>query len=161
LNHTNIDDWQYPPLSGKSPKSPPHASGLRRRDSPVSHIGKSPGKSFRLLVVEKESDQFYACGDANPVENFEKVVPNDQMLARGYSPRAVAVTFYCLTAVLVSAAWFSLQLELMGRMLTLTLSVVGVLICAIWLGALTEENREIRPDSPKKLAACEKTELPF
>jgi UDP-GlcNAc:undecaprenyl-phosphate/decaprenyl-phosphate GlcNAc-1-phosphate transferase len=85
----------------------------------------------------------------------------DRMLARGYSARAVALCFYATTTAMSLAAWLSLQLGTIQRLMIWILGVAGVLIFAIWLGALGGDDRKIRRAQPAKLAAPKETELPF
>jgi hypothetical protein len=135
-------------------------TGVSRRPSAIYlnvYIGKSPGKAFCLFVVEKKAYEFYARGAADTVKDFEKVIANDRMLARGHSPRAVALCFYAITAALGVAAWLSLEFGWIWRSVIWGLTLAGTLIFAMWLGALTEEHREIRLDRAAGLAASKGT----
>jgi UDP-GlcNAc:undecaprenyl-phosphate GlcNAc-1-phosphate transferase len=59
----------------------------------------------------------------------------DRLLARGCSPRAIALIFFAVTAMLAVAAWLTLQLGLLAVLVAFALSLAGILACAIWLGA--------------------------
>lgn len=77
----------------------------------------------------------------------------DQMLARGRSPRTVALILYGITAGLGFASWLSLRLDFAGRLTIWVLSLAGLLMLSIRLGPLGGEDRESRLPQPEKLAA--------
>jgi hypothetical protein len=111
---------------------------------PAGDLRKSPYKPLTLLVVEKESHELDTGRHPHAVENFEQVVSNDRMLARGYSSRAVALTFYTISIALALAARLALPFGMPGLLLVLSLSVALLLGLAIWLGGLNGESREIQ-----------------
>ncbi len=83
----------------------------------------------------------------------------DRILARGYSPSALALIWYAITAALAAAAWASLRLGTVGRETIWPASLAVLLIFAMRLGALDRQDLESRTAEASKLAAPERTKL--
>lgn len=66
----------------------------------------------------------------------------DLLLARGWSPRRVALASYGISGVLASIAWFGLQGEAPRFWLIPTLSLVALFLAALRLGSLREDTRD-------------------
>ena len=113
-------------------------------NSPLAKTGNSPHQPLALFMVEKEPHELDASRHAHAVENLKQVVSNDRMLARGYSSRTVALTFYTISIAAALAARLALLFGLRGLLSVLSLAVAALFGLANWLGALRGENRKIR-----------------
>jgi hypothetical protein len=116
----------------RHPPACPHCKGITARPA------RSAGQSNRpyLPVLQAIENQFDAAGDAQFIEDPEQVISDDLVVARGYSPRDVVLTFYALTTGLVGAGWISLRIASSAAILLATACWVVLGFWAIHLGAL-------------------------
>ncbi len=127
-------------------------SQAARASSPVAivllTIAALPVADFALAVFRRlRSRRSPLQGDRSHIY--------DVMLARGWTPRAIALFFYAITVALSAAAWLSLWFGLLGSLWILTASMAGIIALVISLGALRGNNREIRLDRRGKFAPPE------
>jgi UDP-GlcNAc:undecaprenyl-phosphate/decaprenyl-phosphate GlcNAc-1-phosphate transferase len=64
----------------------------------------------------------------------------DLLLARGWSPRSVALTCYILTAALVTIGWLGTQGSRLNAFLSCTFTLGALLSAGLWLGSLEPER---------------------
>jgi UDP-GlcNAc:undecaprenyl-phosphate GlcNAc-1-phosphate transferase len=78
----------------------------------------------------------------------------DQMLARGWSSRRVALVCYAITMLLGIAAWSGVHIGIRGVLVAWLLSVAGLATVAVWLGALQPERQRVRREEPINFSSC-------
>jgi len=76
------------------------------------------------------------------VKILEEVISNDLLLARGWSPRRVALASYGITAALASIARFGLLSESPQFLVMAALSLIALFVAARRLGSLRRETMD-------------------
>lgn len=89
-----------------------------------------------MPLLEAVENEFDAARHSQFVENPKKIVSNDLLLARGLSPRKVALTCYALTCALGIVAYFARQASLLIALILFGLSIGLLLVAAVRLGGL-------------------------
>lgn len=74
----------------------------------------------------------------------------DRLLARGWSPRKVALTFYAITAALAALARWGVRRESPEFWLAAALSAFLLILCAVMLGSLRPESKSSLPRVPAR-----------
>jgi len=108
---------------------------------PIQELVRVGGGTVWAFLEAIES-QFNPRGHAHLVENPEKVVTNDLLAARGWPARRVAFTCYLITAGLSAIGWIGERKGPIEFLAVAMLSIGGLLVAALRLGALRQDTVE-------------------
>ena len=76
----------------------------------------------------------------------------DLLIARGSTPRKVALACYSITAVLVAAGWWSMRVGFAQAVMISAFCFGALLTAALWLGSLSSSPADLRVQQEKTAA---------